>query len=344
MKFISIASLASIALFSSSAFSQDVEADSHNAAFEKTIAIVGVDIVNPLGHDLIDDATVLIRGDTIIRVDDQGDVEIPKGADIIAAHGKWLIPGLMDLHVHMGIDGSLFGWYEDGLPKRPDDFPTPEENLETALLYLARAGVTTVQSCGESAWAYKNSLTIKERAAADPRAPRFVLSTPAAFPRLTDPTMNYRITSPEQGREFVRRFDEEYDVDWLKVYFADGKFEGEGPDTEETYRGLLPIVKAMLDEGRSRGMRNGVDAVEVWRAKDVLRMGGNLVHGVFFGDVDDEYIDLMKRNDAHQIWTAVASVRWFGPLVRSAGSERWRGISIRQLQSCFTATQTLWRT
>jgi imidazolonepropionase-like amidohydrolase len=70
------------------------------------------DIANPLVFDhvtVIDltggpeltDRTVVISGDSIAAVAASGLVEIPKGAQVVDGRGKFLIPGLRDMHTHI---------------------------------------------------------------------------------------------------------------------------------------------------------------------------------------------------------------------------------------------------
>lgn len=74
---------------------------------------------------LLEDQTVLIRGDRIVALGPDDEVVIPSGARRIDGGGRYLVPGLMDLHVHL----------DEGLGVRPDFADGP--------LYLAH-GVTTV--------------------------------------------------------------------------------------------------------------------------------------------------------------------------------------------------------
>lgn len=56
----------------------------------------------------IDQATVLIEGDTVVSI---GTDPAPNGARVIDAKGSWLGPGLVDLHVHLRDPGQT--WKED---------------------------------------------------------------------------------------------------------------------------------------------------------------------------------------------------------------------------------------
>ena len=52
--------------------------------------------------------TVVIEGERIAAVGPDGEVTVPDGAEVVALNGKTLLPGLWDMHVHLGgVDGLL---------------------------------------------------------------------------------------------------------------------------------------------------------------------------------------------------------------------------------------------
>ncbi|MEP7366755.1 MAG: ABC transporter permease, partial [Acidobacteriota bacterium] len=61
------------------------------------------------------------------------------GAELIEAAGKTVLPGLLDLHVHLGAPGSIL--------EKPGDYD-PEKNTERALAAQLYAGVTGVRPAG----------------------------------------------------------------------------------------------------------------------------------------------------------------------------------------------------
>jgi imidazolonepropionase-like amidohydrolase len=67
----------------------------------KPIAIDHVTIIDVTGGPALPEMTVVIDGGRIASVGKSGDMVIPEKADIINATGKFLIPGLWDMHVHM---------------------------------------------------------------------------------------------------------------------------------------------------------------------------------------------------------------------------------------------------
>ena len=74
----------------------------------KTIAITGGRVV-PIEGDPIDGGTVLIEGDVITGVLDAG-APVPDGAEVIDATGKWVLPGFIDAHAHLGVHEEAEGW------------------------------------------------------------------------------------------------------------------------------------------------------------------------------------------------------------------------------------------
>ncbi len=71
-------------------------------------AFEGVAVVPMIegGQRVLPDRTVLVRGDRIVDVGPAGEVEVPAGAVRIDGRGRWLMPGLAEMHGHMP-DGEL---------------------------------------------------------------------------------------------------------------------------------------------------------------------------------------------------------------------------------------------
>lgn len=89
--------------------------DARSGAF----AINGATVVT-MAAGVLTNYTVVVQGDRIAAVGPTGQVEIPAGATLIDGAGKWVMPGLADMHVHLG-------------------------NKDDLTLFLA-AGVTTVRN------------------------------------------------------------------------------------------------------------------------------------------------------------------------------------------------------
>jgi imidazolonepropionase-like amidohydrolase/Tol biopolymer transport system component len=69
---------------------------------EGVVALVGARIITMNGDEVIEDGTVVVENDRITAVGPRGDVELPRGAKVIDVGGQTIIPGLVDVHAHMG--------------------------------------------------------------------------------------------------------------------------------------------------------------------------------------------------------------------------------------------------
>jgi len=67
-----------------------------------TVALTGARIVTMADKDggIIEDGTILIRGDRIVAVGPRASVTLPAGTKVVDASGKTIIPGLVDAHAH----------------------------------------------------------------------------------------------------------------------------------------------------------------------------------------------------------------------------------------------------
>jgi len=106
-------------------------------------AIVGGTAIDGTGADPIRNATILVDGDTIVAVGPQASIDLPPDAKRIDAAGRYLLPGLIDAHVHVTAPDYIT------LPPKGDHTAYATtlalRNLRTTL----QAGVTTVRDvCG----------------------------------------------------------------------------------------------------------------------------------------------------------------------------------------------------
>jgi imidazolonepropionase-like amidohydrolase len=70
------------------------------------LAITRVTVID--GRDSLPraDQTVVVRGNRIVAVGRSGSIALPRGATIVDGRGKFLIPGLWDMHVHADVPGG----------------------------------------------------------------------------------------------------------------------------------------------------------------------------------------------------------------------------------------------
>jgi imidazolonepropionase-like amidohydrolase len=66
----------------------------------QSLAITGVTVIDATGAPARPDMTVVVTGDRITAVGKSGEVGVPERARVVDGKGKYLIPGLWDMHVH----------------------------------------------------------------------------------------------------------------------------------------------------------------------------------------------------------------------------------------------------
>jgi imidazolonepropionase-like amidohydrolase len=72
-----------------------------NAQTSQALAIVHVTVIDATGAPPKADQTVFLRAGRIVEVGDTSRVQFPKGVQTLDARGKFLVPGLWDMHVHL---------------------------------------------------------------------------------------------------------------------------------------------------------------------------------------------------------------------------------------------------
>lgn len=73
-------------------------------AWSQSLAIQHATVIDATGHPAEPDMTVVIEGDRISAISPSKKAHIPKHAQIVDGTGKFLIPGLWDMHVHGASD------------------------------------------------------------------------------------------------------------------------------------------------------------------------------------------------------------------------------------------------
>ncbi len=107
-------------------------------------ALVGGTLVDGYGGKPILNSVVIINGETIEKVGRVGEVDIPKGTQIISTEGMTVMPGLWDMHVHMMINGhSDYPYWDKKYPPLLQKIIMPASAHQ-----LLMAGVTSARDLG----------------------------------------------------------------------------------------------------------------------------------------------------------------------------------------------------
>lgn len=261
------------------------------------VYITGVTVVRPerTGAAALEPhSTVIIRGDRIQSVMQNVTLELPQGATVINGYGKYLIPGVIDAHVHFFQSGNLYTRPDvidlNAVVPYADETARNQARLDATFKVWLASGVTGVVDIGGPFW----NFDVRDRARGNDLAPRLAVAGPLISmverPQLDlgDPPI-IRIDSIAAARALVAR-ELERDPDYIKVWFIHR--ERDDLSAQEA------IVKAAGDAAHAAGKKLAVHATELVVAKAALRAGADfLVHSVFDQPVDDEFIALAKARN-----------------------------------------------
>lgn len=71
------------------------------------VAFVGVNVIHADREQVLEDQTVVVRGGLIAEVGPSAKVRVPGGALRVSGRGKYLTPGLVDMHAHLNSPREL---------------------------------------------------------------------------------------------------------------------------------------------------------------------------------------------------------------------------------------------
>jgi len=157
----------------------------------RATAITHVTLVDVIDGKLQSNLTVLIRGNRINAIGPSPNLLIPSNARVVDATGKFLIPGLWDMHVHLG------------------------NATEAALPALVASGVTGVRDMGSPSFETLRSWNV-EALSGGRVGPRIVAAGPILDGGAPDPT-RLIVRTPAEGRRAVDHLAQ-MGVDFIKVH------------------------------------------------------------------------------------------------------------------------------
>jgi imidazolonepropionase-like amidohydrolase len=146
---------------------------SGNNNVKGTFALTNGFLIDGSGSDLIPNSIVIIQDGLIKSVGTNTSLEIPSEAEIIDLRGSYILPGLMNTHIHSGYN---------------------KNNLEE----WAKSGITTVRDLGNLTSSPEEGFSIRNELLADNKCARLI----AAGPLVTTVGGygNYPVASPSDAQ------------------------------------------------------------------------------------------------------------------------------------------------
>ena len=251
-------------------------------------------LITGAGSPAIRNSAILIDGGRIRDIGSRNDVRVPSNAQAVDARGKWVIPGLIDAHVHFSQSGGIYTRPDIIDLRKQRSYEKEMEWIKARLPFTFEryllSGVTGVVDCGGPNW----NFDVRDIASKTKKAPRVAVAGPLISTFLppatsTDDPDIVKPNSPAQARDLVRRQLEKR-PDLIKLWWV--RRPGDNLDQQ------VEIMSAAIDESKSRGVRVAVHATDLETAKAALRAGADiLVHSVDDRLVDNEFINMVKNRD-----------------------------------------------
>ena len=266
-------------------------------------------LIDGVGNSPRERVTIVVDGDHIRSID-SGFAAPASGDEVVDLSGATVLPGFMDMHVHLTGEQSRTSELDNFKNGEADDAYDSVVFAERTLM----AGFTTVRNLGDQ---WNVSIALRRAIAAGKiKGPRIFTAGRAIGTRgghadasnswgpylsSEDPRLNTVCNGPDSCREAVRQRYKD-GADSIKITATGGvlSIAKSGSAPQFTDEEIAAIVSTAHDygmkvaahahgaEGIKRAVRNGVDSIE---------------HGTF---MDDECIRLMKEHGTHYVPTISA--------------------------------------
>jgi imidazolonepropionase-like amidohydrolase len=241
------------------------------------------------------DQVILIRGNRIDSIADAGSAKIPAGATVIDLSKATVLPGLIDSHTHIFLQGEdpAEGGYDANILKYPASLRAARATV--SVRRALEQGFTTLRDV-ETEGAGYGDVGIKQAIEGGyiPGPRLFVatraISTTGGYPlegyapELTMPKGVEVIDGPVEARKAARE-QLDHGADWIKVYMTHRSWVGKNSELVAQPTLTLDELKAIVDETHGWGKKvacHAYSGVGLQRALD----GGcdSIEHGLQISD------------------------------------------------------------
>ncbi|MBC7904085.1 MAG: amidohydrolase family protein [Gemmatimonadaceae bacterium] len=276
--------------------------------------ITNVSVLDVETQKIIADQTVEIKDGKISNIKPSSKFKLPAGATPIDGKGKFLMPGLVDAHIHFFQSGGVYARPDaiDLRKYRPylEEIDWAHRNMDDFSRRYLKAGITTVIDVGSTL----NFLKQRDTMALKAHTPGIFMTGPLIT--TWEPPAYRDLKNDEPFREVKNEEDARAQVrdmlsskpDFIKIWYIIAT--GTGTPEQNAIK-FLPIVKASIDEAHKNNLRVAVHATERIAAKLAVENGADfLVHGVDDGPVSDSLLQLLVKKKTVVIPTLTVATHY----------------------------------
>ena len=267
-------------------------------AIAEDMVIKGATILDVTNGDMVKNHVIIVKDGRIEAVSPVQSADIPKGTEVIDLQGHTLLPGLIDMHVHLTSGGGYHGYESLKL--------TDERRAILGVVHAKQtlmAGFTTVRNVGASSF---GDVALRDAIDdGDIPGPRMLVSGPPigiTGGHCSDNNLlpaEYEISGegvadgPWAARRAVRR-NIKYGADLIKTCSTGGVLSKGTKVGAPQY--TVEELTALIDEAHSRGLKVASHAHGAEGIINALVAGADTIEHASF--IDDEGIRLAIENKA----------------------------------------------
>ena len=262
----------------------------------RPIAIRAARLIDGRGGNVVAPAVVIVRGNKIESVG----IAVPEGAKVIDLGDSTLMPGLIDAHVHILLQGDITSAEYDAQLFR-ESMAYRALRATKALRIALQHGFTTVRDLETEGAMYTDVDLKKAINAGIIDGPRMVVSTramsvtggygPSGYaPDVSYPMGVQIVDGVENGRKAVRE-QIAHGADWIKVYADRSYFIAKDGTLSSIPTFTLEEMRAIVDEAHRLRHKVAAHAMARPGISNALNAGvDSIEHGVA---IPDDLIDMM---------------------------------------------------
>ncbi len=252
-----------------------------SAGGEPAVVLQHFTMIDGTGAPPVEDAALVITAGRITWVGAWSNLEAPAGAVVEDLKGQFVMPGLIDNHVHLGLDEGQENYSVD--------------TIEKQLKLYAAYGVTTVQSLGTD-----QDAAFEVRKAEEAGQPGMARVFTSGLGVVFDggyggmPGLPQRVKTPDEARALVDA-QKAKGADLIKLWMDDGF--GDIPKLMP-----YPISGAVISQAHKDGLKAVAHIFYRDSARELVDEGvDGFAHQVRDKPVGDDFIGAMKKNGTWQM-------------------------------------------